>query len=175
MTTTDYIINLLFVFAVLRQTHERQIDRRYFVIPIALLSWVATQYLHTLPTARNDLLLVAALATIGLTLGTISGLATHIRGDESGTPFARVGWLAGTLLVAGISSRMVFAFAIGHGLGPAVRSFSIAHHITAAAWPVAMVAMALCEVGARLLIVHLRTNQLKRSGTASTVVLGAAA
>jgi hypothetical protein len=175
MTTIDYLINLLFVLIVARQARERRIDRRYFVLPIVLVLWVGSQYLHTLPTAGNDLVLVAALASVGLTLGTISGLATHIRRDQNGVAFARVGWLAGILLVAGISSRMVFAFAISHGLEPAVRSFSIANHISGAAWPVAMVAMALCEVGARLITVYLRTNQLTAAGATPTVALGSAA
>ena len=173
MTTTDYLINLLFVFIVARQALERRIDRRYFVIPIVLVFWVGSQYLHTLPTAGNDLLLIAALASVGLTLGTISGLATHLRRDQDGVAFARVGWLAGILLVAGISSRMVFAFAITHGLEPAVRSFSIANHIGGAAWPVAMVSVALCEVGARLITVYLRTSQL--TSATHTVALGSAA
>ena len=149
MTTADYLINLLFVLIVARQALDRRIDRRYFLIPIVLVFWVGSQYLHTLPTAGNDLVLVAALACVGLTRGTISGLATHIRRDRDGIAFARVGWLAGILLVAGISSRMVFAFAISHGLEPAVRSFSITNHISGAAWPVAMVAMALCALAAR--------------------------
>ena len=175
MTTIDYLINLLFVLIVARQAQERQIDRRYFVLPLVLVFWVGSQYLHTLPTAGNDLLLIAALASVGLTLGTIAGLATHVRRDQNGVAFARVGWLAGILLVAGISSRMVFAFAISNGLEPAVRSFSIANHISGAAWPVAMVAMALCEVGARLITVYLRTNQLTGTAATPTVALGCAA
>jgi hypothetical protein len=172
MTTTDYLINLLFVGIVLRQAHDRRIDRRYFVIPILLVAWVATQYLHTLPTAGNDLVVIGLLMTVGLTLGTVSGLATRIRRDSTGAAFARVGWLAGILLVTGISSRVVFAFALTHGLGPTVRSFSIAHHLTAAAWPTALVAMALCEVGARLLTVYLRTAHQPAS---APVALGAIA
>jgi hypothetical protein len=175
MTTTDYLINLLFVFIVVRQAWERQIDRRYFLIPIGLVLWVGSQYMHTLPTAGNDLLLIAALASVGLTLGTISGLATHIRRDKDGVACARVGWLAGILLLAGISSRMVFAFAISNGLEPAVRSFSIANHIGGAAWPVAMVLMALCEVGARLTTIYLRTNQPTSTPATPSVALGSAA
>jgi hypothetical protein len=108
------------------------------VIPIVLVFWVGSQYLHTLPTAGNDLVIVAALSSVGLTLGTISGLATHIRRDQDGIALARVGWLAGILLVAGISSRMVFAFAISHGLEPTVRGLQLANHISGAAWRVAM-------------------------------------
>jgi len=128
-----------------------------------------------LPTAGNELLLIAALASVGLTLGTIFGLATHIRRDQDGVAFAWVGWLAGILLVAGISSRIVFAFAISNGLEPAVRSFSIANHTGGAAWPVAMVAMALCEVGARLFTVYLRTNQAIGTGATPSLALGSAA
>ncbi len=175
MTTIDYLINLLFVFIVVRQAHERKIDRRYFAVPVVLVIWVASQYLHALPTAGDDLLLVAGLACVGITLGTVSGWATSIRHGEDGVAFARVGWLAGILLVAGISSRMVFAFALTHGLEPAVRSFSITHHITAAAWPTAMVLMALCEVGARLSTVYLRTNRFTQSGPAPASVVPAAA
>jgi hypothetical protein len=175
MTITDYLINLLFVFVVVCQARERAIDRRYFVIPVGLVLWVASQYLHALPTAGNDLVLVAGLAAVGVALGTISGVATRIRRDGGGVALARVGWVAGILLVAGISSRMVFAFALSHGLEPAVRSFGIAHHIGAAAWPAAMVLMALCEVGARLSTVYLRTRRLAVSPTAPGVVVASAA
>jgi hypothetical protein len=102
MTTADYLINLLFVFVVFRQAHEREIDRRYFVIPVVLVIWVA--YLHPLPTAGNDLLLVAGLAFVPL--GTVAGFATSIRRSEDGVAFARVGWLARIPLVAGIRPRM---------------------------------------------------------------------
>ena len=55
---------------------------------------------------------------------------------------------------------MVFVFALHHGAGPAIRSFSIIHHIGAAAWPLALVSMALCEVTVRLVVVQLRGQRL---------------
>ncbi len=113
-------------------------------------------YLHSIPTAGNDLVFVAVLASAGLALGLLSGFATHVRAGADGLALARVGWTAGLLLVAGIGSRMAFAFAIGHGVEPAIRSFSIAHQIGAAAWPVALVAMAVCEVTTRIVTVQLR-------------------
>ena len=54
MTTTDFLINALFVLVVLRQARERQLDVRYFVVPLVVVFWVATQYIHSLPTAGND-------------------------------------------------------------------------------------------------------------------------
>jgi hypothetical protein len=163
MTITDYLINAVFVLIVLRQARERELDRRSVIIPLAVLVYVAQMYVHSIPTAGNDLLLVAALGTVGLTLGVASGLATHVRAGENGLAVARVGWLAGALLIAGISSRMVFVFAIHHGARHAVASFSMAHQIGAAAWPVALVMVALLEVGTRIAIVQLRGHRAMQS------------
>jgi hypothetical protein len=163
MATTDYLINAVFVLIVLSQARERELDRRSVIIPLAVLVYVAQMYVHSIPTAGNDLLLVAALGTVGLTLGVASGLATHVRAGENGLAVARVGWLAGALLIAGISSRLVFVFAIHHGARHAVASFSMAHQIGAAAWPVALVMMALLEVGTRIAIVQLRGHRAMQS------------
>ena len=175
MTTTDYLINAVFVFVVLRQARERQLDLRSLVVPVLLVVWVAQMYVHSIPTAGNDLVLVALLASVGLTLGVLCGFATHVRIGSDGVALARVGWLAGGLLITGISARMVFVFAVNNGAEPAIRSFSIAHHIGAAAWPVALVAMALCEVTARLMTVQMRGRRLTGTGTAPAIAVGAGA
>jgi hypothetical protein len=159
MTTTEYLLNAAFVLLVLRQSRERELDRRSVIVPLGLMFFVGSQYLHTLPTAGNDLVLIVALAAVGLALGVLGGFATHLRAGN-GVALARVGWVAGGLLVLGIGARMGFAFAIGHGFEPAVRGFSIGHQIGAAAWPVALVSMALIEVGARIAVVQLRGRRL---------------
>jgi hypothetical protein len=64
----------------------------------------------------------------------------------------------------------VFVFALEHGAGPAIRDFSIVHHISAAAWPLALVSMALCEVTARLVIVQVRGQQLAPRTPATVTV-----
>jgi hypothetical protein len=121
---------------------------------------VATHYIRSIPTGTGDLALIAGLTGIGLTLGVLCGFATRVHLARNGVRMAKVGWVAGVLLVAGISSRMLFVFALHHGAGPAIRTFSIVHHIAAAAWPVALVSMALCEVSARIVIVHIRGHRL---------------
>jgi len=166
MTTTDYLINAAFVLIVLRQARERELDLRSFLIPLGVVAYVAQMYVHSIPTSGNDLVLIAALGTVGLTLGIASGFATQVRAGENGLAVARVGWLAGALLIAGISSRMVFVLAIHNGARPAVASFSTAHQIGAAAWPVALVLMALLEVGTRVAIVQLRGRNAMRSSAA---------
>jgi hypothetical protein len=175
MTTTDYILNAVFVFVVLRQARERRLDVRSFVVPTVVVFWAATNYIHSIPTTGNDLVLVGLLACTGLALGLASGFATHVRLDGDGQPVARVGWLAAILLIAGITSRMVFAFAVGNGAEPAIRSFSIAHHIGAAAWPLALVSMALLEVSVRLITVQLRGRRLMSSEATTPIAISAAA
>jgi hypothetical protein len=160
MTTTEYLLNAAFVLLVLRQSRERELDRRSIVVPLVLMLFVGSQYVHSLPTAGNDLVLIVLLVAVGLTLGLLGGLATQVRAGDSGVALGRVGWIAGGLLVAGIGARMAFAFAIGHGFEPALRSFSIAHQIGAGAWPVALVLMALIEVGARIAVVQIRGRRL---------------
>jgi hypothetical protein len=156
MRTTDYLINAVFVVIVFRQARERELTRRSWIIPLAIVAYVAQLYVHSIPTSGNDLVLIGALGAVGLTFGVASGLATHVRAGENGLALARVGWIAGALLIAGIGSRMVFAFALSHGARHAVASFSVAHQISAAAWPVALVLMALLEVSTRIAIVQLR-------------------
>jgi len=160
MTTSEYLLNAAFVLLVLRQARERELDRRSVIVPLLLMFFVGAQYLHTLPTAGNDLLLIVGLGLIGLTLGLTGGFATQVRAGEHGVALAKVGWIAGGLLVLGIGARMAFAFAVGHGFEPVVRSFGIAHQIGAAAWPVALVLMALIEVGSRIAVVQIRGRRL---------------
>jgi hypothetical protein len=160
MTTSEYLLNAAFVLLVLRQSRERALDRRSVIVPLVLMFFVAAHYLHTLPTAGNDLVLIVGLALAGLAAGLVGGFVTHVRAGQDGVALARVGWIAGGLLVLGIGARRGFAFAIGHGFEPAVRGFSIAHQIGAAAWPVALVLMALIEVGARVAVVQIRGRRL---------------
>jgi hypothetical protein len=175
MTTTDYLINGLFVLLVLRQARTRRLDTRSLVLPLVAVFFVAQNYIHTVPTAGSDLILIGTLAGAGLVLGTLSALATHVGVDGEGFPVARVGWVAGTLLVFGICSRMVFAFAVTHGAGADIRSFSIAHHLSAAAWPIALVSMAILEVSVRVVGVHLRGRRAAAVRPAATVPAGALA
>jgi len=175
MTTSDYLINAVFVLVVLRQARERQLDVRSALIPLVVVLFVAQRYVHSIPTSGGDLVLVGMLACVGLMLGVLSGCATHVRVGADGMALARVGWLAACLLVAGICARMVFAFAMSHGAEPSIRSFSVANHIGPAAWPLALVAMALCEVTARVVTVQLRGRRATGTQPVAAVAIGAGA
>jgi hypothetical protein len=175
MTTSDYLINAVFVLVVLRQARERRLDVRSALVPLVVVFFVAQRYVHSIPTSGDDLALVGMLAGVGLLLGVLSGFATHVRVGVDGMALARVGWLAGCLLVAGICARMLFAFALSHGAEPAIRGFSVANHIGAAAWPLALVTMALFEVSARVVTVQLLGRRATGTQPAAAVAICAGA
>ena len=175
MTPTDYLINAGFVLMVIKQAQERRLGRRSLVIPLVLVFFVAQLYLHSIPVGGNDLLLIGLLTCAGTGVGLMSGFATQVRLGDDGFALARVGWIAGALLVAGISSRMVFAFVVTHGAEPAIRAFSIDHQISATAWPVALVCMAICEVTVRVVTVHLRGHRLQAAQTQGALAIAGAA
>src|SRR5437868_1174040 len=106
MTTSEYLLNAAFVLLVLRQARERELDRRSVIVPLVLMFSVGSTYLCTFPAAGNDLLLIVLLTAFGLTLGVLGGFATQVRAGEGGVALARVGWIAGGLLVFGIGARM---------------------------------------------------------------------
>ena len=70
---------------------------------------------------------------------------------------------------------MVFAFAVSHGLRSDIASFSIAHHISATAWPTALVLMAICEVTTRIAMVQLRGRKAISDQAAVTASIPATA
>ena len=65
MTTTDYLINAMFVLIVVRQARERELDLRSIVVPALLLAFVGHTYIHSIPSAGNDLVLVGLLSVVG--------------------------------------------------------------------------------------------------------------
>jgi hypothetical protein len=87
MTTTDYLINAVFVFVVLRQARERRVDARSFLLPMVVVLYIAHLYVHSLPATGNDLVLVGVLASVGLALGLLGGFATHVRVGADGGSF----------------------------------------------------------------------------------------
>jgi hypothetical protein len=168
MTTTDYIINAILVLLVVRQIRERRLDLQSLLLPVVLVGLAARQYLHSVPTAGNDLVLVGALGGVGATLGILCALSTHVRLGADGVALARAGWVAAALWIGGIGSRMAFAYAAAHGAGPAIGRFSVVHHITGgAAWTAALVLMALAEVVARLVTLQARGHLASGPGAAA--------
>jgi len=169
MTTTDWIIDVLLVLVVFRQLREGRLDRVSFLVPLGIVGVVASTYLHTIPTAGNDPVLIGALMAIGAALGVAGGAATRIRSVD-GRLLIKAGAVSAVLWVLGMGARMGFQVWVDHGGVDDVARFSLAHHITGdQAWVAAFVLMALTEVVTRLATIFVRSRRVGREHRAKAV------
>jgi hypothetical protein len=159
MTPFEYVLNFALVGLVLLQVKGRTLTARNLLAPVLVTGWVAYSFLKSIPTAGNDLVLEAGLATAGAVLGTLAALATRVSRDHRGLAFAKAGGAAAVLWVVGIGARIAFSLYAQNGGQGSVARFSIAHHITDAhAWGAAFVLMAIAEVVTRTGVVFVKAR-----------------
>ncbi|MET9493806.1 hypothetical protein [Streptomyces sp. NPDC006552] len=173
MTTTEWITDIALLLVVFRQLREGRLDLRTFLIPLGIVAFVASSYLDTVPTAGNDLVLIAVLTAVGAALGVGGGLCTRIR--TSGEHLLiKAGAVSATLWVLGMGARMGFQLWTEHGGADDVGRFSAAHQITSEqAWVAAFVLMALTEVVTRLATIYLRSRRVRPAVPAGAVASAA--
>jgi len=71
-----------------------------------IVAYVAVSYLRGVPTAGDDLFLVAGCAAaLGTVLGGLSGTFTAVYADSDGVPLAKDGVIAAALWVLGTRQR----------------------------------------------------------------------
>jgi hypothetical protein len=162
MTILDYLIDSALVLLVLIQIKERPLTTRSLLRPVVILGIAVANYLHGIPTAGNDLVLIGALVLTGGVIGVLSGQTVIMRRGDDGQVLARAGWASGVYWVLGMGSRFAFLIWINNGGRAAVASFSAAHSITSgAAWTAALLGMAVFEVLGRTAVLALRRQQLQ--------------
>ncbi len=160
MSLSDYILDSVLVLLVLRQIRVARFDRKAMLLPLVIVGVVAHSYLNTIPTAGNDLVLIAALTGLGVLLGTLSGVTTRVWSDGGKYALVQAGPAAAGLWVLGMGSRFAFIFYYTHFGSSAVTNFSIAHDITGStAWTAALVLMALGEVLSRTGLLYVRSHR----------------
>ncbi|WP_328303379.1 hypothetical protein OG389_35720 [Streptomyces sp. NBC_00435] len=159
MTTTEWITDIALLLIVFRQLREGRLDLKTFLIPLGIVAFVASSYLDTIPTAGNDLVLIAVLVAVGAALGIAGGVYTRIRtvGEHV---LIKAGAVSAALWVVGMGARMGFQLWVEHGGGATdVARFSVSHQITSdKAWVAAFVLMALTEVVTRLATIYIRSR-----------------
>jgi hypothetical protein len=164
MSTTDYLLNGLLIGLVFLQLRGRQVTARSFILPIAIVAYVANTYLHGIPTAGNDLVLVIGGAAIGAILGIGCGLFTSVKAREDGAIISKAGGIAAGLWILGVGSRLAFELYALHGGGASVVRFSASHDITSEnAWTACLVLMGIAEVAARSSIIAVRAHAVHTS------------
>ncbi len=162
MTTSDYIIDISLVLLVLLQIKERPLTDRSLIRPIVILGVAVANYLHGIPTAGNDLLLLAVLASLGAAIGLASGATVMMRPGPRGEVLMRTGWISGFFWVLGMGSRFAFIWWITHFGASPIASFSASHMITSSeAWTVALLGMAVFEVLGRTALLASRRARLQ--------------
>lgn len=159
MTTFEYVLNFALVGLVVLQVRGITVTKAALLVPVVMTAWAATQVLHSVPTAGNDVALEAGFALAGVALGALAGAATSVR-RVGLAAVARAGGVAGVLWVAGIGARIGFSLWVQHGGAAAVRQFSMAHQITGGpAWGTGFVLMALAEVVSRTSVLWLKARR----------------
>ena len=161
MTTTDWIIDIALVLIVFRQLREEPISKITFILPLALITWAGSNYLHGIPTAGNDLVLIGLFAGVGVVFGLFGGLMTRVRARQ-GRVYIKATAGAAALWVISMGFRLGFAVWSSHSSGEAhLSSFSVAHDITSGqAWVTALILMAFGEVIVRLGTIAVRARIL---------------
>jgi hypothetical protein len=161
MTTTDYLIDSALVLLVLLQIKERTLTTKALIRPLVIVGIAVANYLHGIPTAGNDLILVGILALVGGSIGVASAQTVLMRVGPDGNVLARAGWASAFFWVLGMGSRFGFIFWITHAGGASLAHFSAQHSITISAWTTALLAMALCEVVGRSGVMAVRRQRLQ--------------
>jgi hypothetical protein len=150
MPTTDYIVNGLLIALVIRQILGKKLTAFGLIWPVGVVVWAGYSYLHGIPTAGNDVVLVMTGITVGATLGVLCGAYTHLHPQANGTFLAKAGFVAAALWIVGVGSRLAFELYATHGGGASIAHFSANHSITSTeAWTSALILMAFAEVLSR--------------------------
>jgi hypothetical protein len=147
MSLSDWIIDLALLLIVFRQLREERLSARTVLLPLALMGWAAGHYLRGVPTAGDDLVLIALFTAIGVAFGLAGGLLTRVR-YAAGHVRVKATPGAAALWVLSMGFRLGFAVWSSHSSGAAhLTRFSVAHHITTSqAWVTALILMAFGEV-----------------------------
>jgi hypothetical protein len=165
MTTTDWVIDIALILIVFRQLREGRLTARTILLPVALMAWAGINYLHGIPTAGNDLVLIGLFAVIGVVFGVAGGLLTRVR-FASGNVYIRASLSSAALWVLSMGFRMGFAIWSSYGSGVThLTSFSAAHDITSGqAWVTALILMAFGEVIFRMGTILIRGQLVSARG-----------
>lgn len=170
MNALDYILDAVLLATIFLQFRGRRLTVRYLLLPVAIVVYFLFAYLKGVPTAGNDLYLIAGGVALGLIFGVGAGAFTLVYPGEKGI-YAKAGLLAATFWATGVVLRTAFSLYASDGGASADRVIGRVMHswnITSSSAIVAcLLLMVLVEVGSRQLIVGVRYFGL-RSRTATS-------
>ena len=158
MSTIDYILAGAAMALVLWNMRAHRLTDRRLRRPLIIAGVVCMAFLHGVPTAGADGLLVALGIVTGAACGLIGALATRLD-VESGEVIAAATPVAYAVTVLAFGGRLAFAVAATNGLGPAIGRFSQSVGIhSQQAWVAALVLMAVADLAVRALVLWQRRS-----------------
>jgi len=164
MNVLDYILDAVLIATIFLQFRGRRLTPRNLLLPVAIVVYFLIAYLRGVPTAGNDLYLVAGGVVLGLVFGVGAGFFTRVYRGEKGI-YAKAGVLAAAFWTVGVVLRTAFSLYASDGGASADRTIGKVMHswnITSSSAIVAcLLLMVLVEVGSRQVIVGARYLRLR--------------
>jgi hypothetical protein len=160
--TTVYVLNLgILAFVLKTGLGTRELGRRRFIQPLAIVAVVGVLYLRSIPTSAGDIRLITVLGVAGVFLGLAAGALMKVRVTENGSLVTVSGTAYAAVWIAAIGGRLLFAYGANHWFAPEIASFSRSAGIDgSAAYTAAFVIMALAMVVSRVAVTAFRAVQV---------------
>jgi len=158
MTTTVLLLNLgILAFVLGSGLGTRELNRRRFRLPLAVVAVVGALYLRSIPTSTGDIELITVLGVAGVLLGLVAGVLMKVRRTENGSLVTMAGSSYAAVWIAAIAGRLLFAYGANGWFAPQIADFSRSLGIDgSAAYTSAFVIMALAMVVTRVPVTAFR-------------------
>jgi hypothetical protein len=135
----------------------RELNRRRFRLPLAVVAVVGALYLRSVPTSTGDIELITVLGAAGVLLGLAAGVLMKVRQTENGSLVTVAGRSYAAVWIATIAGRLLFAYGASDWFAPQITDFSRSLGIDgSAAYTSAFVIMALAMVVTRVVVTAFR-------------------
>jgi hypothetical protein len=166
MSTTEIAIFVgVAGLTIASQWGRHAVSLRRFLLPLIVVGVVASQYLHSLPTAGGDLDFEAICTLAGVAFGALAACLVNVERDRStGQIVLEAGVAYATVWLAVFGARLAFGWAASNAWRHQVMLFSLQHEITSsAAWTAAFVFMAISMVATRTFVLGGRALLVSRT------------
>ena len=160
--TAIYLLSLgILAFVLKTGLGTRELNRRRFTLPLAIVAVVGALYLRAIPASTGDIKLIAVIGAAGVVLGLVAGALMKVRRADDGSLVTVAGTSYAAVWIAAIGSRLLFAYGASHWFAPAIASFSRSAGIDgSAAYTAAFVVMALAMVLTRVAVTAVRAVRM---------------
>jgi hypothetical protein len=123
--TAIYLLSLGMLALVLKTgLGTRELNRRRFTLPLAIVAVVGALWLRSIPTSAGDIKLITVTGAAGVLLGLVAGALMKVRVTEDGSLVTVAGISYAAIWIAAIGSRLLFAYGASHWFAPEVASLS---------------------------------------------------